>query len=194
MKTKTFFVRFSNACSILELMLCMRSKIELAFEKSTKFPIKIRLKRTIIRQQKMTINQCKKNFMRNSFCKNVLLCTINTISMVLEMIIIKFSCILKTMFRNTIPEPQPDSASYTIYRIYKIYKIYTLYTLYTLYIINMSLELSVSEWGSEWVSEICTTRDAHLKRWHLKIHNSLRREWKRWITSQTIYGTIGIVG
>ena len=34
--------------------------------------------------------------------------------MVLEIIIIKFSCILKTMFRNTIPEPQPDSASYTM--------------------------------------------------------------------------------
>ena len=39
----------------------MSSKIERAFEKRTKFSIKIRLKRTIIRQQKMTINQCKKN-------------------------------------------------------------------------------------------------------------------------------------
>ena len=46
------------------------------------------------------------------FCKNVLLFTINNISMVLEITIIKFSCILKTMSRNTIPEPQPDSASY----------------------------------------------------------------------------------
>ena len=31
--------------------------------------------------------------------------------MVLEIIIIEFSCILKTMSINTIPEPQPDSAS-----------------------------------------------------------------------------------
>ena len=45
---------------------------------------------------------------------NVLLCTINNISMVLEINIIKLSCILKTMSRNTIPEPQPDSASYII--------------------------------------------------------------------------------
>ena len=60
-------------------------------------------------------NQCKTNHMREKhiFCKNVLLYTINNISMVLEIIIIKFSCILKIMFRNTIPEPQPDSASYT---------------------------------------------------------------------------------
>ena len=33
--------------------------------------------------------------------------------MVLEIIIIKFSSILKIMSRNTFPEPQPDSASYT---------------------------------------------------------------------------------
>ena len=31
--------------------------------------------------------------------------------MVLEIIIIKFCCILKIMSRNTFPEPQPDSAS-----------------------------------------------------------------------------------
>ena len=34
--------------------------------------------------------------------------------MVLEIIIIKFSCILKIMSRNTFPEPQPDSASYEL--------------------------------------------------------------------------------
>ena len=33
----------------------------------------------------------------------------NYISMVLELIISKFSCVLKIMFRNTFPEPQPDS-------------------------------------------------------------------------------------
>ena len=36
--------------------------------------------------------------------------------MVLEIIIIKFSCILKMMSRNTFPEPQPDSASYQDWR------------------------------------------------------------------------------
>ena len=46
-------------------------------------------------------------------CKNVLLYTINNISMVFEIIISKFSLILKIMYRNTFPEPQPDSASYT---------------------------------------------------------------------------------
>ena len=46
------------------------------------------------------------------FCKNLLLFTINNISMVLEITIIKFSCILKMIPRITIPEPQPDSASY----------------------------------------------------------------------------------
>ena len=30
--------------------------------------------------------------------------------MVLEIIIMKFSCILKKMSRNTFPEPQPDSS------------------------------------------------------------------------------------
>ena len=81
----------------------MSSKIERAFEKRTTNFIKNRLKRTIIRQQKVTINQSKKVTLHY---------TINNISMVLEIIIIKFSCISKTMSRNTIPEPQPDSASY----------------------------------------------------------------------------------
>ena len=49
---------------------------------------------------------------KHIFCKNVLLYTINNISMVLEIVIIKFSCILKMMSRNTFPEPQPDIASY----------------------------------------------------------------------------------
>ena len=35
----------------------------------------------------------------------------NNISMVLEIIISKFTCIFKTMSRNNFPEPQPDSAS-----------------------------------------------------------------------------------
>ena len=67
----------------------MSSKIERVFEKTTKFSIKIRLKRTIIRQLKRTINQCKISYMRQNtfFCKNVLIYTINNISMVLEIII-----------------------------------------------------------------------------------------------------------
>ena len=44
------------------------------------------------------------------FLKNVLLYTINNISVVLEILIIKFSCILKMLSRYTFPEPQPDSA------------------------------------------------------------------------------------
>ena len=44
------------------------------------------------------------------FCKTVLLYTINNISMVLEIIIIKFSCILKIVSSDTFPEPQADSA------------------------------------------------------------------------------------
>ena len=46
------------------------------------------------------------------FSKNVLLYTINNISMVFKIIISYFSCILKMMYNNTFPEPQPDSASY----------------------------------------------------------------------------------
>ena len=38
--------------------------------------------------------------------------------MVLEIIIIKFSCILQIMSRNTFPEPQPDSASYTLNNVH----------------------------------------------------------------------------
>ena len=50
-----------------------------------------------------------------SFCNHVLIYTLNNVSMVLEIIIIKFSCIFKMMSRNTFPEPQPDSASYSVY-------------------------------------------------------------------------------
>ena len=91
----------------------MTYDIERAFEKRTTKFIKIRLTRTFFRQLKMTINQCKNiTWGKNTFFrKNILLYTINNISMVLEIIIYKYSCILKTMFRNTFPEPQPDSAS-----------------------------------------------------------------------------------
>ena len=90
-------------------------KIKRAFEKTTKVSIKIRLKRILSSQIKRTINQCKISYMtifNTFFCKNVLLYTINSISMVLEIITCKYSCILKFRSRNTFPEPQPDSASY----------------------------------------------------------------------------------
>ena len=46
----------------------MSSKTEQAFEKRTKFSIKIRLKRTLIWQLKRTINQCEKISMsKNTF-------------------------------------------------------------------------------------------------------------------------------
>ena len=92
----------------------MSFKIERAYEKMPKFSIKIRLKRTVYRQLKRTINQSKKKLHEEKntfFGKNVLLYTINNIAMVLEIIIFKFSCILKILSRNTFIEPQPDSAS-----------------------------------------------------------------------------------
>ena len=116
MVTKTFLVLFSNAFLIFELMLCNRNFTKLVYQtllssncrawalklsehlkKSTKFLIKIRLKRAIIRQLKITINQCKKNSWgkKTFLCNNVLLYTVNNISMVLQIIIIKFSCIWK---------------------------------------------------------------------------------------------------
>ena len=59
-------------------------------------------------------NQCKilmwgkKTF----FCKIKSLYTINNLSVVIEMIAVYFSYGLKMMSRNTLSEPQPDSASY----------------------------------------------------------------------------------
>ena len=89
----------------------MTSKIERALEKRTKNLIKLRLKKTLIRQIKNPINRYKKKlpYEKHIFFKNnVLLYTIKkNISMVLEIIIIKISCILQMMSRNTFPEPQP---------------------------------------------------------------------------------------
>ena len=94
----------------------MSSKIDQAFEKTTKFSIRTGLKSTLIRQLKRTINQCKISYMKKNIflCKNVLLYTIINISMLLEIIVNKFSSILKIMSRNTFPEPQPDSVSYPL--------------------------------------------------------------------------------
>ena len=48
------------------------------------------------------------------FCKNVLLHSKNNISMVLQISISLFSCILKIKSINTFSAPQPDSASYPL--------------------------------------------------------------------------------
>ena len=107
MKTKTYFIVFSNARSIFKLMLCNLNLTKLVYQtflslyckawalkfsehlKRKKNSIKIGLKRTLIRQPKRTLNQCKISYMRKNwfFCKNVLLYTINNISIVLEIII-----------------------------------------------------------------------------------------------------------
>ena len=101
-------------------------KLSEHLKKITKFSIKIRLKRTLIRQLKRTINQSKKNYMRkkNKNCKNVLLYTINNISMVLEIIIIYCSCILKLcleiLFLNLNLTVPPTSSSYFSFLKYLI--------------------------------------------------------------------------
>ena len=133
MQAKIFLVVFSNAHSILELMLCNQNIPKLLYQtllsshcnawalkwsehlkKTRKLSFKISLKRTINMKLKRTINQCKISYISENtfFCKNVFLYTINNISMVLQIIIIKSCCILKTMSRNSFPGPQPDSASY----------------------------------------------------------------------------------
>ena len=127
------FCCFLNARSIWELMLCNPNLTKLVYQtllsfdcrawalklsehlkKTTKLSIKIRLKRILTRQLKRIIIQCKISYMRKTYFyfKNVLLYTINNISMLLEIIISYFSCILKMMSRNTFHEPQCDSASY----------------------------------------------------------------------------------
>ena len=92
--------KFSISNFIKFWLQSMSSKITRAFEKTTKFSIKIRLKRTLIRQLKSTLNQCKMYYMKKKthfFFKNVLLYTINNICLVFEIILSIFSCILKMM-------------------------------------------------------------------------------------------------
>ena len=89
---------------------CISSQIEWAFEKITKFSIKIGPRRTIIRQ----LNQCKIPTWgkKHIFCKYVLLYTVNKpLCDIYEKVMSQFSYSLKMMSRNTFPEPQPDSAS-----------------------------------------------------------------------------------
>ena len=46
------------------------------------------------------------------FCKNILLYITGNRSVVVEIFVCKFCYILKMMSRYTLPEPQPESASY----------------------------------------------------------------------------------
>ena len=90
----------------------MSSKFKQAFKKmeEKKFH-QTRAKKEIFQATIRTINQCKIPYMRKNtyFCKNALLCIINNLPVVLEIIISKFSYCLKMMSRNTFAEPQPDS-------------------------------------------------------------------------------------
>ena len=129
MKTKTWFVRFVkfllnfrahalqselSKVSITNFvkfeLQSKSSKIERAFEKTNKIYHQNRAKRDIYAATVRTINQCQS--LHHIYCKNALLCIVNNLSVVLEIIIRKFSYCLKMMFRNTFPEHQPHSASY----------------------------------------------------------------------------------
>ena len=131
MKTKTWFVCFfkwslnfrvyalqselskvSISNFVAFQLQSMSSKIERPFEKTN----------IIFHQKSTSIRQLKRPYIIVKFltwwkshffcCKNVLLCIINTLPVVLEIIINKFSYCLKIMSINTFPKPQPDSASY----------------------------------------------------------------------------------
>ena len=70
-------------------------------------------KRAINLVSKKDHNQCKNSYMRKKyiFCKIKSLYTINNLCVVIEIIASYFPYGLKMMFRNTLSEPQPDSAS-----------------------------------------------------------------------------------
>ena len=59
-------------------------------------------------------NQCKNSYMRKNtfFCRIKSLYTINNLCVVIEIIASYFPYGMKMMSRNTLSEPQPDSASY----------------------------------------------------------------------------------
>ena len=62
LQSEVYKVCLSNFVKFL--LQSMSSKIKRAFEKTQKNSIKIRLKRTLIRQQKRTITQCNISYMR----------------------------------------------------------------------------------------------------------------------------------
>ena len=57
-------------------------------------------------------------FIHTFFCKIKSLCTINNLCVVIEIIASSFPYGLKMMSRNTLSEPQPDSASYRVLKMY----------------------------------------------------------------------------
>ena len=124
-RTKTYFIVFLNVRSILDLMLCNQNLTKLVYQTLLSSDCRLwalklgehlkkrkkKRKRTLIGQLNRTINHCKILYVRtHPFCKNILIYSINNTSMVLEIFVSQFSCILKIMARNTFPEPQPDSA------------------------------------------------------------------------------------
>ena len=94
----------------------INSNIEQAFEKNDKIFHKNRAKEDNNKQLKGPLFYVKfLTWGENTFfCKTVLLYTINNPSVVMEIIISKFSYSLKIRSGNTFPEPQPDSASYAV--------------------------------------------------------------------------------
>ena len=51
---------------------------------------------------------------KHIFCKNISIYVINNISVLVNIIFIKFSYSLKIMSRNSFSDPQPNSASYSL--------------------------------------------------------------------------------
>ena len=92
-------------------------KIERVFEKTNKMLSQKLAKRDMNLVSKKDHIQCQISLMRKKyfFCKIKSLYTINNLCVVIEIISSYFSYGLKMMSRNTLSEPQPDSASLTTF-------------------------------------------------------------------------------
>ena len=132
MKIKTWFVRFFKCSFVLGVgaiifqldkvsmstfvrfeFRSMTLKIEIVFEKTNKILSPKLVKWAMNLLSKKDHKQCKNPYMRNFFCccKIKSLYTINNLCVVIEIIASYFPYGLKMMSRNTLSEPQPDSAS-----------------------------------------------------------------------------------
>ena len=125
MKVKAYFVIFSNDCSILELMLWNPNLPKLVYRTllgsdCKAWPLKLsehskkkkkihnkKAKKTLFRQLKGLLINVKFLIWGKThfFWKNFLLYTINTLSVVMEIIISKVSYSLKMISRYTFPQP-----------------------------------------------------------------------------------------
>ena len=102
-------------------------KIKRVFEK-TNIILSIKLaKRAMNLRSKKDYNQCKISYMRQNYIFFMIetLYTINNLSEVIEIIASYFSYGLKMMSRNTLSEPQPDSASYDFFRHWLLQFVFT---------------------------------------------------------------------